>query len=209
MFDVLLENLNKLLQLRPIISIFVLLILAVVLLYVSKRTEYNTRVITYGALAIAASFVLSYIKIYNFPNGGAITVASMLPLFVFAVIAGPRAGVLAGLCYGMLQFIQEPFFVHWTQFLLDYPLAFGALGLAGNFKKNIYLGSIIGGIARFGFHYISGIVFFASLAGDQNVLIYSFIYNISYILPDLVICLAILSIPNVKSAIQRVGSVSV
>jgi len=202
------KYLSQLLQPKPLASLAALLLLAAVFIIIGRRSKksYNTRLLTYGAIAIAASFVLSFLKIMEFPNGGSITVASMLPLFIFAVVAGPRWGMLAGLCYGMLQYIQEPFFVHWAQFLLDYPIAFAMLGLAGLFRKNIFLGAATGAFARFVCHFISGVVFFASYAGDQNVFLYSLIYNASYILPDLAICFIILAIPGVRSAINRVSA---
>jgi len=59
----------------------------------------------------------------------------MLPLFIFAYYYGPGPGVIVGMAYGFLQLIQDPFIVQWVQVLLDYPLAFGALGLAGFFRK--------------------------------------------------------------------------
>jgi thiamine transporter len=140
----------------------------------------------------------------KFPNGGSITVASMLPLFVFSFIAGPKAGMMAGMCYGMLQYIQDPQFYHWAQFLLDYPIAFSMLGLAGLFRNKVYLGALTGSAARLVCHFISGVVFFASYAGGQNVFLYSLIYNSSYILPDTIICLVILAVPSVRKAIERI-----
>ncbi|MGI6776893.1 MAG: energy-coupled thiamine transporter ThiT [Acetivibrionales bacterium] len=202
---VIFEYLSKLAQPRSLISIFALVVLAVIFIVISKRAAFNTKIIAYGAIAIAASFVLSFVKVIQFPNGGSVTVASMLPLFIFAFIAGPRAGVAAGLCYGMLQFIQEPYLVHWTQFLLDYPIAFAMLGLAGLFRKNMYAGAVAGSAGRLLCHFLSGVVFFAEYAGDQNVFLYSFLYNSSYILPDAVICMGILAISNIREIINRMS----
>jgi thiamine transporter len=197
------EYLTKLVQPKSLASLVAVVLLVVILFVISRKTKFNTKMLAYGALAIAISFVLSYIRIVRFPNGGSITVASMLPIFVFAYIAGPRAGITAGLCYGMLQFIQDASFVHWAQFLLDYPIAFALLGLSGLFKERLYLGAIVGSLGRFLAHFISGIVFFATYAGDQNVFLYSFLYNISYILPDTLICLGILTLSGVRSMINR------
>jgi thiamine transporter len=99
------EYLLKLLQPRSIISLLSLAVLFIILITISKKTALNTHTIAYGALAMASAFVLSYFRIMEFPNGGSVTVASMLPIFVFAYIAGPRAGLAVGLCYGLLQFI--------------------------------------------------------------------------------------------------------
>ncbi len=212
MFDgyeiVIKEYFLKLLEPKALISVLAVAALAVIFIVISRKVPFNTKMLAYGAIAIAASFVLSYIRIFKFPTGGSVTVASMLPIFVFAYIAGPRAGIMAGMCLGMLQFIQDAFFVHWTQFLLDYPLAFALLGLAGLCKKNIYLGAVIGSTARFVCHYLSGVVFFYMYAGEQNVFFYSLLYNGSYILPDMLICIAVLAIPSVKSAITHLAQAS-
>ena len=197
------ENLAKLFSPKPLATIVAVLLLVVIFIVISKKTSYNAKTLAYGAMAISAAFILSFIKIVEFPNGGSITVASMLPIFIYAYIAGPRAGILAGLCYGMLQYIQEPYFVHWTQLLLDYPIAFALLGTAGIFRGKQWLGALVGSMGRFLCHFLSGVVFFAEYAGEQNVFLYSFGYNISYILPDLIICLVILLLPSVKSAIKR------
>lgn len=197
------EYLLDLLKPKPLASIAALLLLAAILLVVCKKTSLNTRILVYGSMAIVLAFVLSYIRIIRLPNAGTITLASMLPLFVFAYIGGPRAGIIAGLCYGMLQYFQDPFFVHWAQFLLDYPLAFSMLGLAGLFRKQVFMGALLGSFGRFLCHFFSGVVFFASYAGDQNVLLYSAIYNMSYLLPDALICLAILAVPNIRAMITR------
>jgi thiamine transporter len=207
MFEVIFqEYLIKLIQPKSLASLAAVILLAVILFVISKKTKFNTKMLAYGALAIAIAFVLSYIRVVRFPNGGSITVASMLPIFVFAYIAGPRAGIAVGLCYGMLQFIQDAYFVHWAQFLLDYPIAFALLGLSGLFKERLYLGAIVGSLGRFIAHFISGIVFFATYAGDQNVFLYSFLYNISYILPDTLICLGILTLSGVRNMINRMIS---
>lgn len=200
---ILFENIGKLLQLNSLITIFTLALLIFVLYFISKKTTYNTKILTYGAISIACSFVLSYIKIFSMPTGGTVTPGSMLPLFAFASFAGPGAGIAAGLTYGLLQSAQDFFAVSPVQFILDYPLAFAMLGLAGFFRKNIFLGSIVGATGRFICHFISGVVFFAEYAGDQNVFIYSLVYNLSYIVPDLAICLVILAIPNVRHALTR------
>lgn len=199
------EFLPNLLQLRPMISLAALIILAAVLFVISKRTEFNTRLIAYGALSMSAAFVLSYLKIVQLPNGGTVTIASMLPIFIFSYIAGPTSGLAVGLCYGMLQFFQDPFFVHPIQFILDYPLAFAMLGLAGLSRKNLYMGAFIGGTLRLVCHFLSGVIFFGEYAAEagQNVFLYSLVYNMSYIFPDMLICMGVLAISNVRSTINR------
>lgn len=196
-------------KLKPytIAIIAIIVLISVFILVYQKQRKFTTKTVVYGGLCIALSFILSYIKLYRMPQGGTITPASMLPLFVYAYIFGPVAGITAGIAYGLLQLIQDPYVVHWAQLLLDYPLAFGALGFAGFFRRNLALGIIAGGIGRFLFHFISGFVFFASYAPKgMNPVWYSFVYNITYLGPDLLVCLIIYLLPGVKRSVEYVKS---
>ena len=159
-----------------------------------------------GGLCVALSFVLSYIKLFSMPEGGSITLASMLPLLWYAHRFGLRAGLLAGLAYGVLQFIQNPEFYAPLQVLLDYPLAFACIGLAGLFLRRedkgagrnlvfLLAGVLTGSIARAACHIVSGAVFFAEYApAGMNVWLYSLGYNGGYLGADTVICL-VLTVP--------------
>ncbi|BCS80061.1 energy-coupled thiamine transporter ThiT [Anaerocellum diazotrophicum] len=187
--------------------IIVLIFISIFLYLAQKRQKFSTKALVYGGVVIALSFILSFIKLYRMPQGGSITPASMLPLFAYAYIFGPFAGIVAGMAYGILQLIQDPYVVHWAQLLLDYPLAFGALGFAGFLRKNLPLGILIGGFVRFAFHFISGVVFFASYAPKgTSPVVYSAIYNATYLGPDLAVCLIIAFIPGLRSAIDRLKS---
>lgn len=198
---------SGLLTIKPLVWAILgaLVLLSVYLIKSPKEKKFDTRKLTMASLCIALSFVLSYIKIFKLPQGGSITLGSLVPLFIFAYIYGARDGILVGVVYGILQFIQEPYIVHWAQVLIDYPLAFGALGLAGLLRKNMQLGMILGGAGRLFFHVISGVIFFGSYAPEgQNVLIYSLVYNLTYLLPDLIVCIIIAFIPQFKSAINKI-----
>lgn len=190
--------------------IFILVIIGtafLISLTLKKDRKSTTKKLTYGSICIALSFVLSYIRFFKMPQGGSITAGSMIPVMLFAYWFGPADGVIAGMVYGLLQFIQDPFIIHPLQVVLDYPLAFGALGLAGLSKKNFSLSLAIGSIFRFFFSFLSGTLFFveyAKQAGEAPV-IYSLAYN-SVILIDGLICIAISLIPQFKSAINRVKS---
>lgn len=154
-----------------------------------------------AAICIAMSYGLSYIKLFSMPLGGSVTPASMLPLSLFAYLFGPWWGMLAGAVYGVLQLLQRPEIVHWAQLLLDFPVAFAAIGLAGTTRRmrfhdgfaarlGLPLGTLIGGFVRFVCHTLSGAIFFAEYAGEQNAWLYSLIYNGAYLGVDLAICVA-------------------
>ncbi|AST57649.1 energy-coupled thiamine transporter ThiT [Thermoanaerobacterium thermosaccharolyticum] len=186
------------------LSVIIAILFAAFLLYILRNSvKFNAKMLVYGGLAIAISFVLSYIRFYHWPQGGSITPASMLPLFVFAYYYGAGPGILVGMAYGMLQLIQDPFVVHWIQLLLDYPLAFGALGLAGFFRKNLSLGVLVGGFGRFFSHFLSGVFFFASYAPKgMNPVVYSLLVNGILVGVEILICFMVSIIPQVRNAIE-------
>ena len=107
-----------------------------------------------------------------------------------------------------VQFVLEPIFYTIPQMLLDYPLAFGALGLAGFFNKKkwgLQIGYIVGVIGRFVFATISGVVFFAAYAPEgMSPLAYSAGYQASYLVPEAIITLIIICIPPVSHALAEV-----
>ena len=173
-----------------------LIVMVGLLVYLAKRPHQegktDVRAMTYGALCMAMSFVLSYIKLYSMPLGGSVTLASMLPLLWYSNRFGVRNGFIAGAAYGLLQLIQKPEIYHWVQVLLDYPLAFMMLGLAGS-VKNLQLGSVIGVAGRWICHILSGAIFFAEWVpeGWSNAWVYSAAYNGAYLLVDLIICIVL------------------
>ncbi|MBS7262004.1 MAG: energy-coupled thiamine transporter ThiT [Eubacteriales bacterium] len=182
------------------LGVFAVLIVVVVLL---SRKKWDTRTLVLGAICVALSFLLSMIKIYTMPQGGSITPASMLPLMFFAVVSGPVYGLGAGIVYGVLQMLQDMYILNPIQVLLDYILAFTALGLAGLFKKKYVLGFTVAGLVRLLCHYLAGVFFYAEYAGDMSPWLYSLTYNASFLIPDLVICIVISVIPPVRRALLR------
>jgi len=187
-----------------IIILAALVGISLFLTYSAKNKKTNTRVLVYGGLCIAMSFVLSYIRLYRWPQGGSITPGSMLPMFIFAYIFGVKAGIVAGTAYGFLQFIQDPYVVHWAQVLLDYPIAFAAMGLAGLSRKHLPISVVMGGLGRFFAHFVSGFIFFGIYAPEgMNPVWYSFTVNFLLIGVETAICLAIALIPQFKAAIEK------
>lgn len=154
----------------------------------------DPRVLTEAAIAVALAFVLGLIKVFQMPFGGSISL-EMIPLILLALRQGPFVGVVAGAAYGLLNLAVEPFVVHPVQVLFDYPLAFGALGLAGFFQPTIrgaVIGTVVAVLARFACHFVSGVVFFASYAPEGwNPYLYSAAYNGAYLVPSLVIALVV------------------
>lgn len=119
-----------------VVSAVVILAVLVVLWFVGDKRKLNdTRSIVYGAVAMALAFVLSYARLFKLPNGGSITFASLLPLMIYCCMFGTRRGLIVCSLYGVLQALQDPYIIHPMQFLLDYPLAFGLVGVSGIFME--------------------------------------------------------------------------
>lgn len=205
---------EKFLEFKPVTIIILasLVLFSTALLLRDRKQKTNsqyTKMIVYGSLCVALSFVLSYIRLYRFPQGGSITPASMLPMYIFAIMFGPTAGILAGFAYGMINLIQDPYIIHWAQFFLDYPLSYGALGLAGLYRKNIGVSCLIGGFGRFFMNFLSGVIFFGSYAPEgMNAMLYSLIVNGLVIGTDTLICVVISFVPQIQNAIKQIQKVS-
>ena len=205
------EFLNSFSDFKPITIAIVIFLLVVGVLGVMKKKnqKFTTKMLVYGSLCLALSFVLSYLKLFSWPQGGSITPASMLPIMIFASMFGVLPGIIVGVAYGLLQLIQDPFVIHWAQLFLDYPLAFGAIGLAGLFKHNLVLSSLVGGLGRFVFSFISGFVFFASYAPDgMNAVVYSLAVNGLIIGTETLICAAVSAVPQIESVVKRIAKES-
>jgi thiamine transporter len=168
----------------------------------------TTKKLVYSAVALALAFVCSMIKFANLPMGGSVTLFSMFFVTLIGYFYGPVVGLTASVAYGLLQFAVEPYFYTLPQVLLDYPLAFGALGLSGFFyqkKHGLQIGYVAGVIGRYIFAVISGYVFFGSYAPEGTpAIIYSLTYNATYILPEAVFTLIFISVPSVAKAIRHV-----
>lgn len=198
-------------------SAFLVIVSIVVAFLLGKNDKngFDTRCISIAGVCVALSFALSYIKLYEMPYGGSVTLFSMLPVMIFAFVYGTKKGLLIGLLYGILQAIQDPFIIHPAQFLLDYPIAFAMMGFAGSltgFKVldkrpqiKFCVSAIIGGTLRYICHVLSGVFAFGAWtldamyksegifayrapAGDAmtNFWIYSLAYN-SYVFIDILL----------------------
>ena len=176
------------------IAILVLVALGVILLVVTKTSKnWSAKMLSFAALSIALSFVLSCIRLYRMPQGGSVTPASMLPLMLFSAAFGVGPGLLAGLVYGILQYLQGGWFLNVWQFALDYLLAFAALGLAGLARKlpekwGLYCAMLIAAIGRALSATLAGIMFW------DTAPVASLVYNGTYLIPEVVICMILAAI---------------
>ena len=178
-------------------ALLVVVIALLSLLFDRKKGEYTTKQLSYAGVCLALSYALSFVKFFSLPLGGSITLVSMLPIMIYAYIFGTKRGVLVGVIYGLLQCLQNPQIYQPLQVLLDYPIAFGALGLAGIFKGckllkgkailELILGMTVACLFRYFSHVLSGyFVFYSWALWEGQELLYSFAYN-AFVLVDLAI----------------------
>ena len=182
--------------------VLIALIVGCAFLFDKGGKGFDSKSIAYAAICIAMSFALSYIRIVKLPQGGSVTIASLLPLMIYSYMFGVKKGVFAGFIYGILQAVQDPWIIHPAQFLLDYPIAFAGIGLAGIFAEvkqleklpqvQFLLGAIVASVLRFASHVLSGVFAFSAYAVDagMNAWPYSLAYN-SFVFVDIAIVIVV------------------
>ncbi|MCI9077097.1 MAG: proton-coupled thiamine transporter YuaJ [Dorea sp.] len=191
-----------------------IVLFALALLFAGKSSEkrkISTKQLVFCGIAMALAFVTSYIKIFEMPWGGSVTLCSMLFIVLIANWYGAKTGISVGLAYSILQFIQEPFVLSFFQVCCDYFLAFAALGIAGFFAKNshgLIKGYVAAVLARGAFHALGGYLYWMNYMPEnfpQSLKsIYPIAYNYSFLLAEGLITIVILSIPAVTKALNQV-----
>lgn len=187
-------------------------------LFDKNRFYLDSRSLAYAGICVAMSFALSYVKLWDMPNGGSITLVSLLPLMLYSYIFGTKKGVFVGFVYGVLQAVQDPWLIHPAQFLLDYPIAFSVAGLAGIFHSSkrleklprlqFALGAAIAGTLRFICHVLSGVFAFEAYAKGQNAWGYSLIYNLYVFIDMALVVVAGSFVLSSKSFVKTIFSAS-
>jgi thiamine transporter len=177
----------------------------------SEKKKMSTKQLVTCAAALALAFVTSYIKLFALPWGGSVTLCSMLFIVLAANWYGAGTGLLVGLAYGIMQFIQEPYVLSFFQVCCDYILAFAALGVAGFFSKSkngLLKGYIAAVLARGFFHSLGGYLYWMDYMPDNFpkslTAIYPIVYNYSYLLVEAIITIVVISIPAVSKGLAQV-----
>lgn len=164
---------------------------------------FTTKIIAEASVIVALSTALSFLKVFAMPQGGSVTAGSMVPLLWISARRGVRIGLFTSTIYGLVQFAAGPFVVHPIQVLLDYPIAFGALGVMGLFMSHPLIGTGVGIGGRFMSHFLSGFIFFAAYAPEgMNPMLYSAVYNGGYLGGELVVSLILMYIIVRKDLIR-------
>lgn len=192
-----------------IISVAVLVILFAGVLLSGKKQKTSTKTMVVSALLVGLSIVLTRITIYSLPQGGSVSLFGMLPIVICAYFFGTRRAVMCGMCVGMIDLIFKPYVIHPIQLLLDYPLAFGAIGFAGLIfmakKDGLIPAYLFGVLCRYICAVISGVVFFGAYAPEGfSALTWSLWYNVLYLAIEAAGTVVLLLIPSVRHSLKRI-----
>lgn len=190
-------------QVLTVATIFLLL----VLIMRSSKKKNDVSVLVKSAILMGVAFVLNQVTLFRMPQGGSITAFSMFALFLVGYLFGPRQGILAGMAYGLLDLVINPYVIHPIQILMDYPLAFGAIGIGAilrETKQGMITGYLVGVLGRYLVTVVSGIIFWGMYAAEGfSAVSWSFFYNMTYMLPEAVATVAILLIPQVRQFFEK------
>ena len=190
-------------------GVLVLLFVIALIGFLKNDKRWDAKKIAFAGICVSMSFTLAIIKVSPVQYGGSITLASFVPILIFAYVYGLADGLLVGLIHGLLNFIEDPYILTPATFLFDYLLAFTSVGLMGLFskmerKKNGVLPIVLGCVsvfsARFLFHLFSGMIFFMQNQvwvsfpdwAMGHAFTYSFIYQCIYIPADAILATAVL-----------------
>lgn len=201
-----------------LVLVILLALLAASFLLGKKELNISTKQLAVSAVCIALAFVTSNIPIIKMPFGGSATLLSMLFIALIGYWYGIGAGILSGVAYGILQLIIDPYILTLPQMLVDYPLAFGALGLSGvgyHINKTyggkycsfggLQIGYLVGVLGRYFFAFLSGWIFFGEYAWEGwSAVPYSLAYNGAYLGTEAAITLIIIALPPVAKALNHV-----
>ena len=165
------------------------------------KTHLKLRALCEGAVFVALAQVISYLKLFELPNGGSITVG-MLPIFIYCARWGFGKGMLASTAYAVLQLLLDGAYAWgWQSMIGDYIVAFSVLGVAGLFYKHkygLFIGTVAGCFARFVVAYVVGATIWAEYMPEQFLGIamdspwfYSLLYNLVYMIPNILITVVI------------------
>ncbi len=182
----------------------------------------NTKKLAVSAVMTALAVILSFVKLYELPYGGAITLFSMVPVIFVGYAYGAKWGLASGLVFGIIDCIMGAsgtlayltdnvlFFV--LCLLFDYLVAFAVIGLSGVFKNKIKnnktafgLGAAFSVFLRFLCHFVTGWFVWGgyaeetlsvnefgqkiveSFSGQALAVVYSLVYNGSYMFPEIIL----------------------
>lgn len=193
------------------VIVVALILISTLLTKKNAGKKLSTKQLVYCSAAIALAYITSYFKLFPLPFGGSVTLFSMLFICLIGYWYGSKIGILSGLAYGILQFLQEPYVLSLFQVCCDYIFAFAALGLAGCFYKSrngLIKGYILGVFVRGAFHSLGGYLYWMDYMPDNfpKVLagVYPIVYNYSFLIAEAILTIIVITLPPMRKALIQI-----
>lgn len=166
-----------------------------------SESSSNTKILVEITVFAALSAVLYAVRPYTLPYGGSITLGSMVPVMWLSLRRGIRVGLIAGAIFGVLALLEDMILLGAAsiiatplQAILEYPIAFGVIGLTGMFHKKSAVFAVTGaGLAvfiRFWIHYFVGVFVWENIYGfppEYGLWLWPAVYNGSFLSVDFII----------------------
>ena len=193
-----------------VIIVVVIVALFLLILISGKKKKTDTKTMAVCALLTAMAIALSYITLFRMPQGGSITLFSMVPIVLAGYFYGTRRGLMVGAAVGLLNLLFGPYVIHPVQMLLDYPIAFGALAIGAPLrdkcgKLSLTVTYLVGVLGRYICAVLSGVIFFGAYAPENfSALTWSLWYNLTYLAVEGVITVVLLNVPQIRSMFERI-----
>lgn len=164
--------------------------------------------LSYCAICITLSFVFSKLTFLSLPFGGKITLFSMFIIALPGYVYGVPYGFLSSTSLGILKALFASHANHPASLILDYFMPYFVFGFTGLCKnKNFEVFEwwyVLCAFLRFISTSISGYFLWASYCPKgMNLLIYTIVYNGSYIGIEVMFTIIVMNIPTVKKLIKK------
>lgn len=192
----------------------IVVVLMLVILFINKNksensnVKWNAKKLAFCAISISFATIASFISLFSLPFGGSVTMFSMLFVCLTGYFYGPSIGIISGLAFGFMNLIFNPYVVHPIQLILDYILAFSALGISGffvNSKNGLVKGYLAGVLGRYLFSILSGWIFFGEYAWEGwAALPYAVVYNGAYLIVEAILTIILIKMPVVYKSVDRI-----
>lgn len=171
------------------------------------------RTLCEAAIFVAMAIVLELITLWKLTWGGSVTL-SMVPIIFFAVRHGCGWGAMAGFVFGGINYMMGGSAIDWTTIICDYFIAFSMLGFGAGLFKNAKFGCIFGSAAgislQFLASYLVGVLVWDKIMPETFLGLsmttpwfYSFLYNICWAGPDLILAVVVFSVLYQLKPIHR------
>jgi thiamine transporter len=172
------------------------------------NTLFETKILAEIIVFSALSAVLYTIRPFTLPYGGSITLGSMVPVMWLSLRRGIRVGVIAAVVFGVLALFIDflllgaaAIIATPAQAMLEYPVAFGLIGLTGIFHtKTVRLaiaGASLSVFLRFLIHYFVGVIvwyYVYAFPAGYGQYVWPAIYNGSFLIVEFIISAILLAI---------------